>query len=95
MFGARLSARSSFSCFLLVVLTIADLRSSLAGGATRAAARGVLGCVAPVSPERGYAVSVITSAAASSVPPTGRRLFAATTAGMSSATGFRFLGGRL
>jgi hypothetical protein len=77
-----------------LMVTIADFWSSLAGSATRAASRGVLGCVAPVSPERGYAVSVITSAAVS--PKTGRRLlFAVTTAGASSATAFRFLGGRL
>jgi hypothetical protein len=71
----------------------AGLRSSLAGaGSTRAAQRGVLGCTAPLSGVG--ASSIITSAAVS--PKTGRRLlFAVTTAGASSATAFRFRGGRL
>ena len=48
--AARLSARSSFNRFRLVVVTIAGLRSSLAEAVrTRAASRGVLGCAAPSS----------------------------------------------
>jgi hypothetical protein len=92
--AARLSARSSFRRLRLVVVTIADFRSSLAGGgSTRAASLGVLGCTAPSSRNGGKAA--LTSAAA--LPPKLRRrlLFAVTTAGASIATAFRFRGGRL
>jgi hypothetical protein len=62
------SARSSFTRLRLVVMTVADFRSSLADGGevtaqSRSATRGVLLCAA----------NATTSAAA--VPQVGRRLF--------------------
>ena len=63
------------------------------GEMTRAASRGVLGCTAPSSRERGRQSDLGRRLF---VPRLGRRLlFAVTIAGASSATAFRFRGGRL
>jgi hypothetical protein len=79
-----------------VALMIITGRSSLAGGGevtarSRSASPGVLGCAAP--PWSGGVIEEKTE------PPlfhVGRRLlFVVTTAGTSSPTAFRFLGGRL
>jgi hypothetical protein len=86
--AGRSSARCNFSRLRLVVVTIAGFRSVTAR--SRSASPGVLGCASP--PWSGGEIEEKTEP-----PPfrVGRRLlFVVTTAGTSSATAFRFLGGR-